>query len=136
MQYFEGTIQDNPFAIPIYALLVILLMLIVLEKTNTKRISDSKMAAIADDFSAADWILSLRYWWDTSCKLGPNFGYFPEPTKSWLTAKSDCFDKAVHIFNDSNIQITTQGRRHLGAALCMSQFTDQYIMEKRIKWVE
>ena len=70
------------------------------------------------------------------CELGPKFGYFPEPKKSWLIVKSDCFDKAIHVFNDTNIQITTQGRRHLGAALGTSQFRNEYIMEKMNKWVE
>ena len=82
-------------------------MLMALDITNTKRNSDAKMVAYADDFSAADSISSLRYWQDTSCKLGPKFGYFPEPAKSWLIAKSDCFDKAVYIFTDINIQVRT-----------------------------
>ena len=48
---------------------------------------------------------------------------------------SDCSGKAIHIFRNTNIQITTQ--RHLGVAvLCISQFRDQYVMEKMSKWVE
>ena len=53
-----------------------------------------------------------------------------------MIVKSDCFDKAIHIFNDTNIQITIQGRRYLGAALGTSQFRNEYIMEKINKWVE
>ena len=108
----------------------------VLEITNTKTNSDAKMVAFADDFSAAGLISSLKYWWDTQCELGPKFGYFPEPTKSWLIVKSNCSDKAIHIVKDTNIQITTQGKRHLDAALGTSQFRDEYIMEKINKWVE
>ena len=70
------------------------------------------------------------------CELGPKFGYLPEPKKSWLIVKFDCFDKAIHIFNNTNIKITTQGSRHLGAALGTSQFRNEYIMEKINKWVE
>ena len=70
------------------------------------------------------------------CELGPKFGYFPEPKKSWLIVKSDCLDKAIHIFNNTNIQITTQGKWHLGAALGTSQFRNEYIIEKINKWVE
>ena len=69
------------------------------------------------------------------CELGPTFGYFPEPIKSWLIVKSDCFDKAIHVFDDTNVQIT-QSRRHLGAALDTSRFRNEYIMEKVNKWVE
>ena len=81
-------------------------MLTVLKITNTKTNSDTKMVAYANDFSAADSIWSLKYWWDTLCKLGPKFGYFCEPTKSLLIVKSSCSDKAIHIFKDIIIQIT------------------------------
>ena len=111
-------------------------MLVLLEMTNTNTDSDAKMVAYADDFPATGSILSLKYWWDTLCELGPKFGYFPKPKKSWLIVKFDCFDKAIHVFNDTNIQITTQVRRHLGAALGKSQIRNEYIMEKINKWVE
>ena len=114
---------------PIYALSVIL-MLMVLEMTNTK------MVAYADDFSAAGSISNLNCCWDTLCELNLKFGYFPESTKSWLTVKLECSDKAIHIFKDTYIQTATQGKKHLGAALSTSQFIDEYIMEKIKKWVE
>ena len=60
-------------------------------------------------------------------ELGPKFGYFPEPAKSWLNVKSNCSGKALHIFKDTNIQITTEGKTYLGAALGTSQFSDEYI---------
>ena len=81
--------QGDPLAMPIYALGVIPIMLIVLQITNTKTNFDAKVVAYADDFSAAGSISSLKYWWHTLCKLSPKFGYFPEPTKSWLIVKSE-----------------------------------------------
>ena len=111
-------------------------MLMVLEITNRKIYSDAKIVAYTDDFSTGDSISSLKYWWDTLCELGPKHGYFPKPTKSWLTLKSDSSDKAIHIFNETNTQTTTQGTRHLSAALATSQFRNEYIMEKINKWVE
>ena len=65
------------------------------------------------------------------CELGGKFH-----TKSWLIVKSSCSDKAIHIFQDTNFRIITQGKRHLGAALGTSQFRDEYIMEKINKCVE
>ena len=73
---------------PIYALSDTPLILMVLEITNTKTNSDAKIVAYADDFSVAGSISSLKYCWDTLCKLGPKFCYFPQPTKSRLTVKS------------------------------------------------
>ena len=94
------------------------------------------MVAYDDDISAAGSILSLKYCWDTLCKLGPKFGYFSEPTKSWLIVRSDCSGKAFRIFKHTNIQLITRGKKHLGAALGTSQFRDDYTMEKLNKWVE
>ena len=124
----QGTTKGDPVAMSIYALSVIPLMLMVLEITNTNTNSHAKMVAYADDFSTAGSISSLKYWWDTLCELGPK--NLVEPKKSWLIVKSDCFDKAIHVFNDTNIQITAQGRGYLGAALGTSQFRNEYIMEK------
>ena len=119
----------------IYALSVIPLMLIVLEITYTKINFDAELVAYADNISAAGSISILRYRWHTLCKLAPTFS-FPEPAKSWLIVTSDCSNKAIHIFKDTDIQLTAQGKRHLGAALGMSQFKDDYIMENINKWVE
>ena len=93
------------------------------------------MVAYADGFSAANSMSSLKDWQDTLCKSGPKFGYFHEPTKSWLIAKCNCFDKAVHIFKDT-IQIATKGEKHHGAVFGKSQFRDEFIIEKISKWVE
>ena len=62
--------------------LVIPLILMVLEITNTKTNSDIKMVPYADDFSAAGSISSFKYWWNTLQELGSKFVYFTHPTKS------------------------------------------------------
>ena len=38
------------------------------------------MVVYVDHFYAAGSILSLKYWRDTLCELGPKFDYFSEPT--------------------------------------------------------
>ena len=108
----------------------------ILEINNTKTNSEAKMVPYADDFFVAGSISSLKNWWDTLCKLGPKFSYFPEHTKSWLIVKTNCSDKAILIFKDTNSQITTQGKRYLGVALGTSQFRDECFMQKINKWVE
>ncbi len=42
----------------------------------------------SDDASGSGTIFSLRQWWDQINILGPKFGYFPNPSKTWLLAKS------------------------------------------------
>ena len=53
-----------------------------------------------------------------------------------MIVKSDCSDKTIHIFKDTKVSATTQSKRYLGAALCSSQFREEYSMEKINKWVE
>ena len=74
--------------------------------------------------------MRLRNWWKTSCRLGPNFGYFPEGSKSWLTVKEKEVQKVQSVFKDANIKITTEGQRHLGAVIGSETFKQKYVQEK------
>ena len=73
------------------------------------------MAAFADDITAAGKCVSLRTWWDHVTTIGPYFGYFPQPTKSWLIVKREHLSLATECFTGTNIQITTEVEQHLGA---------------------
>ena len=53
----------------------------------TTKCEKKKMVAFVDDFSAAEKLKSLLQWWATLFKIGPKFGYFPEPIKSCLVTK-------------------------------------------------
>ena len=55
-------------------------------------------------------------------ELGPAFGYYSNAMKTWLIVKEHHLDKANDQFNDSGISITTEGKRHLGAAIGTPQF--------------
>ena len=81
----------------IYAIAIIPLMLMVLDVSDKLPDKRTKMTAYADDFSAGGSIINLKHWWDTLCKLGPKFGYFPEASKCWLIIKPDAAEKA-HIY--------------------------------------
>ena len=70
----------------IYALVITTLIMMMTEIVTTK-CEKKKMVAFVDDFSAAEKLKSLLQWWATLFKIGPKFGYFPEPTKSWLVTK-------------------------------------------------
>ena len=45
-------------------------------------------------------------------------------------------EEAQKIFGDTQINMTTTGKRHLGAALCSQDFKTKYISEKVNKWCE
>ena len=78
----------------------------------------------------------LSHWWKTLCEIGPKFGYYPQPIKSWLIVKEKFKEEADRIFGGSNIQITTTGQRHLGAVIGDENYQKQYC-EKIVKtWID
>ena len=128
----EGTTQGDPIAMSVYAIAIIPLMLMVLEITS----NSSEMLAYADDFTAGGTIESLKYWWDTLCKLGPKFGYYPQASKTWLIVKDAYVKKSNEIFKNSSIQTTSTGQRHLGAVIGTTEYKQEYMNEKITTWIE
>ena len=93
------------------------------------------MVAFADDFSAVGKLKSLLQWWTTFLQVGPKFGYFPEPTKSWLIAKSETHTIRKKIFKDTKVKITNSGKRFLGSVIGIFTFKKKYIDEIVSQWI-
>jgi hypothetical protein len=66
---------------------------------------------------------------------GPKYGYFPKASKSWLIVKESLLEEAKVLFADTEVQITSDGKRHLGAAVGSAVFKNDYISEKVEGWV-
>ena len=66
---------------------------------------------------------------------GIKYGYHANASKTWLVVKQEHFPLATEIFADSGVCITVEGRRHLGAALGTSSFTEAYVNDKVQEWV-
>ena len=47
-----------------------------------------------DDSSALGDIVSLMSWFERQLTVGPQFGYFPEPTKSYLVVSESSISRA------------------------------------------
>ena len=82
--------------------------------TNEHR---SKEAAFAEDFTAAGKTSEIKVYWDILQQQGPLFGYFPKPSKSYLIVKEQHYNKAVDVFMESKVKVTSEGKRHLGAVI-------------------
>ena len=67
--------------------------------------------------------------------LGPAYGYNVKPSKSWLIVKTEHLDLAKKVFAGCGIGITTEGKRHLGAAIGSPTFVKHYVSEKVDYWV-
>ena len=123
----EGTTQGDPLAMAMYALATV--PLIHLLSNNSP---DVKQAWYADDATGAGSCEKLRHWWDEIVRLGPAYGCHPNSSK---TVKEEHESKAKELFADTDVHITINGKRHLGAALGAKSFTEEYVSRKVGEWV-
>lgn len=131
----EGTTQGDPIAMLIYAIAIIPLILITvaeLESTN----QDAKTVGFADDLAAAGRLTALKSLWNFIEKRGPSFGYFPQATKTWLIVKPKLEEKAKSIFKQTNVEITTKGKKHLGAVIGHIDFKNEFMTNKVNDWID
>ena len=63
-------------------------------------------------------------------------GYYPNASKSWLVVKPEHLQKAEQIFEGTNIQITTDGKKHLGATIGSEEYKADYIQAIVEEWVQ
>jgi hypothetical protein len=124
----EGTTQGCPLAMAMYALALVPLTL--------ELHSLCKQVWYADDGTGCDKLQPMRAWWDALVEKGPAYGYFPKAVKTWLIVKEDRLAEAQQIFAGSGVQITTEGMRHLGAAIGSTDFKSAYITKKIDGWVD
>ena len=90
---------------------------------------------LADDAAGCGKLIDLVEWWKLICEEGLKIGYSVNESKSWLISKDpQLLDEAMRFFARSNINITTEGKRHLGAALGNSSFCNEYIQYKVNDW--
>ena len=90
---------------------------------------------LADDISGAGSLGNLIMWWKNVISKGKKFGYLVNEKKSWLILKDHGnLQEAQLLFSNTGIKLTTDGQRHLGAAIGTSNFRAQYAAEKVTKW--
>ena len=90
----------------------------------------------ADDASAGGQLDHLRTWWDSIQEMGPDFGYLCNASKSSLIIKEEDLPQAESMFSGAGINITIEGKKHLGAPLGTDVFRESFISVKVEKWVE
>ena len=124
----EGNTQGDPVPMAIYALGITPLIMMMVELVSTK-CDDIKMVAFVEDFSAVGKLKFLYQWWTTLLEVGPKFGYFPEPTKSWLIAKPETNATGKKLFKNTKAKITNSGKRFQGSVIGTFTFKKQYVDE-------
>ena len=124
----EGVTQGDPLAMAMYAISTIPLIRSLKTDTVTQ-------VWYANDASAGGSLLKLRHWWDKLTSFGPDFGYLPNASKSWLVVKEGLLPEASDIFSGTSLNITDFGRRFLGAAIESPNFVESFVMKKVSSWV-
>ena len=122
----EGTTQGDPLAMSMYAVGILPLI----QQTN----KNVKQAWYADDATAVGKVSDLKAWWDDLVSKGPRLGYFVNASKTSLVVKESHLASATRFFENTNVNITTEGKTHLGAALGTQTYIKNYVQHKVDQW--
>ena len=124
----EGFTQGDPSAMAMYAIGTLPLIKHLQATLNIQQIW------YADDSAAGGSLLHLRKWWDKIEERGPAFGYFPNVSKTCLVVKEELYHDAMQLFQGTNIQITTTGKRYLGSTIGTAEFKEIIVAKKVEEW--
>ena len=128
----EGTTQGCTLAMSFYGLGTNPILQTLKLEFPKEEVSQ---AWLADDASAAGKLLALKLWWDLIKKEGMKYGYYVKPSKSWLILKDhNKLEECERLFASSPINITVQGKRHLGAAIGSPNYKNEYIVYVVLSW--
>ena len=94
-----------------------------------------KQCWFKDDATGAGPLEEVKQWWDELREAGPPPGYYPNSKKCWLVIKPEKESRAKEMFAGTGINITTEGRKHLGEALGSRSYLEQYVGRKVEDWV-
>ena len=127
----EGTTQADPLAMPWYSVNTS----IIIQSLRLSR-PDVKQVWLADDSAGGGKIPSLYSWYVALCKEGMTYGYHVNGSKSWLIVKSQILASEAEQGFGSTVNITTEGKRHLGGVIGSTDYKEEYCNEKVNKWRE
>ena len=131
LQSCEGITQGDPLAMPFYVLATRPLM-------NALRMvtPEVKQVWYADDATAAGKVVDLKSWWSKLSAVGPSYGYFVNPSKTWLVTKDGYSGLASEYFGDTNVNITSHGRPILGSPIGTPEYISSFVEHKVQEWVK
>ena len=125
----ECRTHGDPLPMAIYAISLQPLI------TSLHITSSTKQCWFADDASGAGTATELKKWWDVLMTEGPDYGYNPKDDKCWLITKPETEEFIRETFNDTEINITKEGKKHLGAVVGSRSYLTEYVNDKVDRWV-
>jgi len=123
----EGVTQDDPLSMFMYAVGTLHLIRPLHNPTRWMQLW------YADDASAGGSLSDLRDWFSLLCSCGPSFGYFPEPTKSFVVVSESFRGEAEAVFGGLGIRVVTSHRFLRGFIGSLSA-RDDYVLSKVHRW--
>ena len=90
---------------------------------------------MADDAAATGTIQKLYEWYNILVVEGKKYGYFVNGKKSCLVAKSEQIAELARLLFGDKVNITTEGKRHLGAVIGSEEYKKEYCDELVNNWV-
>ena len=87
----------------------------------------------ADDASICGHLEALKEWLSLVKVKGPSFGYFPEPSKSFLVVDEKFISEAENVFGGSGVNVVCS-RRLLGGVIGNEAGRNAYVEELVKQW--
>ena len=109
-----------------YALVLLPLLQFQLDLISVNKLYP-KGVGFADNFTVAGKLSSIKDYWSQLTSIGPKYGYFPKASKSYLVVKQDHLLNATPLFDNSNVNIRVEEKRHLGAIVGSETYKREYI---------
>jgi hypothetical protein len=123
----EGTTQGDPLAMAFYAIGILPLI------RSLKDLKRRTQMWYADDASAGATLVEARQWFDQLCADGPAYGYFPEPTKSFIVVGECDVESATQLFSDIGVKVVTS-QRLLGGHIGSREGLETFLRKKVTEW--
>ena len=124
----EGTTQGDTTAMAFYALSLMKLI----EDAKTKAPA-AKEVFYADDGATGGKLDAVSHFWRYLQEDGPKYGYFVNPSKSYLIVKPGVRKEAEELF--PNVNITTEGHRYLGSFIGTEEGTKKFVQDQVKLWL-
>jgi len=93
----------------------------------------AKKLFYADDGAGAGTLDQILQWWIDIQRLGPYYGYYPKPSKTWLIVKPEFLERAKVLF--PGINITDQGHKYLGSYIGSDSGKAEFVKDQVDEWV-
>jgi hypothetical protein len=121
----EGVMQGDPLAMAMFAIGITPLI---------RELGSTYQIWFADDAAAGDTLDAVYQWWEKLVELGPRYGYYPNPAKTWLIVRQDSVASAQALFGQTGVNISVSGRKHLGSALGSTDYIQKFAETKIDEW--